>query len=325
MLVSVIVPVYNVEKYLARCLDSLVAQDFSDYEILCVNDCSPDSSGDILHEYAMRFPGLIRELKNENNLGLGKTRERALEFARGEYVLFVDSDDYVKPDYISSYIQAAMLGEFDIVAGGFIRDVNGKLKEHRLSDSVWSSTTYAIACAKLIRISFIKRNNLRFTAVSCGEDIYFSLSAFYCNARVKIIDYAGYYYVLNPSSITGSMDYTKNHERIMAELFRAFLDRYDLGAISQVKRDVIEYVYLANMVNALVVFNHGCGVKLMRSKAEFVFNDAAEKFPNYLSNPHIGIFKPKGQTLKIRLGVGVLLGLKRINLEKPLLYLISLC
>lgn len=324
MFVSVIVPVYNVEKYLARCLDTLVAQDFDGYEIICVNDCSPDSSGDVLREYAAMHPKLIKVLENEQNLGLGKTRERALEFAKGDYVLFVDSDDYVRHDYISTYVRAANLGSYDIVAGGFIRDIEGRLKEHRLSDSVWSSTTYAIACAKLIRIDFIKENDLRFTAVSCGEDIYFSLSAFYCGARVKVIDYAGYYYVLNPASITGSMDYTKNHERIMADLFNSFLNRYDINMLSQYKRDVIEYVYLANMVNALVVFNRGCGVKLMRDKAEFVFNDAAKKFPNYLSNPFVGILKPWGQTLKIRLGVGIVIGLKRVKLEKPLLYLASL-
>ena len=78
------------------------------------------------------------------------------------------------------------------------------------------------------------------------------------------------------------------------------------------------------MINALVVFNKGCGIEKMREKYSFVFADARSKFPDYLQNPYIGILKPKGQTLKIRLGVGVTIGLQKLHLDKPLFYLISL-
>lgn len=324
MKVSVIVPMYNVEQYLGRCLDSLLDQTYKDYEIICVNDCSPDNSAEIAQQYAMRHPDKILYLENENNLGLGLTREHALKHASGDYILFVDSDDYVKNDYIERYVSALDGDSADIVVGGYIRDVSGKLTEHKMSDSVWSSTTYAIACAKLFKRSFIQEYNLGFTNVKCGEDIYFSLSAFYHQARVTVIDYAGYYYYFNANSITGSMNPDKNHERIMIELFHTFMDNHDLSTISAERRYVIEYTYLANMINALVVFNSGCGIKRMKEKYELVFNDAKALFPNYLDNPHIGIFKPKGQTLKIRLGVGVTLGLQKLHLDKPLFFLISL-
>lgn len=324
MKVTVIVPVYNVEAFLPRCLDSLLNQTYSDYEILCVNDCSPDNSASTLDEYSSRYPERIKVITNEANMGLGRSRERALGYASSEYVLFVDSDDYVKPDYIETYINAASEGDFDIVVGGYIRDVDGKLKEHILSDSVWSSTTYAIACAKLFKLSFIRKHDLHFTSVSCGEDIYFSLSAFYHEAHVKVMNYAGYYYVLNHASITGSMNYKKNHERIMAELFESFLANHDISLISADRQRVIEYVYLANMINALISFNHGCGIKLMKEKYAFARSNAKKLFPNYMSNPYVGIFKPAGQTLKIRLGVGVVMGLEKIHLAKPLFYFISL-
>lgn len=324
MKVTVIVPVYNVEEYLARCLDSLLNQTFDDYEIICVNDCSPDGSAAILRKYQKNYPSRMRIVTNEVNLGLGQSREKALDFASGEYVLFVDSDDYVKPDYIERYMLGMEEGDYDIVVGGFIRVVDGKQREHILSDSVWSSTTYAIACAKLFKLSFIRAHNLRFTSVSCGEDIYFSLSAFYHGASVKVLNYAGYYYVLNRGSITGSMNYKKNHERIMAELFESFLQNHDLSLIAEDRRRVIEYVYLANMVNALVTFNRGCGIKLMREKYNFVRNNAMELFPDCMSNPYIGVFKPSGQTFKIRLGVSVVMGLEKIHLARFLFYLVSL-
>lgn len=86
MKVSVIVPVYNVEQYLARCLDSILAQTYHDYEIICVNDCSPDNSSAILSEYASKHPDRIKVITNEVNLGLGLSREKALEVACGEFV-----------------------------------------------------------------------------------------------------------------------------------------------------------------------------------------------------------------------------------------------
>ena len=130
MKVSVIVPMYNVEQYLGRCLDSLLDQTYKDYEIICVNDCSPDNSAAIAQQYAARHPDKILYLENESNLGLGLTREHALKHASGDYILFVDSDDYVKNNYIERYISALDGDSADIVVGGYIRDVSGKLTEH---------------------------------------------------------------------------------------------------------------------------------------------------------------------------------------------------
>lgn len=324
MKVSVIVPVYNVEDYLGRCLDSLINQTFRDYEIICINDCSPDNSAEVLRNYQFEYPDLIKVYQNEENMGLGKTREKALTLAKGEYILFIDSDDYVKNDYISSYVKVLEDGDYDIIIGGYIRDASGKKTTHLPSNSVWSTVTYPMACAKLFKKSFIDSNNLEFTQVACGEDIYFSLSAYYCGAQTKVIDYAGYYYYYNRDSITGSMDYKKNQERIMSELFSTFLGNYNLDSLPEEKRRVIEYTYMANMINALFVYNRGCGVHLMKEKIAFVRRDMQKKFPTYESNPYIGLLKPKGQTLKIRLGVGLTMLLKKAHLDALPFYLSAL-
>lgn len=324
MKVSVIVPVYNVEDYLGRCLDSLINQTFSDYEIICINDCSPDNSADILRDYQLEHPDLIKVYHNEENMGLGKTRDKALTFAKGDYILFIDSDDYVKSDYISSYAKALNDGDYDIIIGGYIRDASGKKTTHLPSNSVWSTVTYPMAWAKLFKKSFIDSNNLEFTQIACSEDIYFSLSAYYCGAQTKVIDYAGYYYYFNRDSIIGSMDYKKNQERIMSELFSTFLGNYNLDSLPEEKRRVIEYAYMANMINALFVYNRGCGVHLMKEKIAFVRRDMQKKFPTYESNPYIGLLKPKGQTLKIRLGVGITMLLKKAHLDALPFYLSAL-
>lgn len=124
--VTLIVPVYNVEKYLRRCLDSLLNQTYDNIEILCVNDCSPDNSQDILEEYEKA--GRIKVIVNDENLGLGKSRERALNKSTGNYVMFIDSDDYIAADYVEKYINAMKHGDYDIVIGGYTRDIDGKKK-----------------------------------------------------------------------------------------------------------------------------------------------------------------------------------------------------
>lgn len=322
--VSIIVPIYNVEKFLCRCLDSLLNQTADSYEIICVNDCSPDGCAEILEKYTSDYPDQIRVISNKHNLGLGFSRNRGIEVARGEYLMFVDSDDYVKPDYVENYLVEMSRYPVDILVGGYIRQVDTKHQVHLLSQSVWSTVTYAIAWSKMFRKSFLEKNALRFIDIKSGEDIYFSLSSFYYDASFRVIEYAGYYYVFNETSITGSMNYEKNYEEIMISLFTRFCDEHDLSKVSKEKIQVIEYVYLANMVNALIVFAHGCGPKRMKDKYHKVVKDLNSRFPDFRKNPYIGILKPKGQTLKIRLGVGIVSYLSKLHLDKLFFYLVSL-
>ena len=112
--VSVIVPVYNVEHYLSKCLDSLVNQTIDDYEIIIVNDGSPDDSQSIIDEYQKKYPDLIKSFIKENG-GLSDARNYGMEKANGEYVSFVDSDDYLKDSALKEMYDFAVLGNYDLV------------------------------------------------------------------------------------------------------------------------------------------------------------------------------------------------------------------
>lgn len=324
--VSVIIPVYNVEKYLKRCLKSVVNQTYpkDNYEIICINDCSPDHCQKILDEYMRRYPELIKVYTNSVNLGLGKTREKGIENAKGEFLLFVDSDDYIKKDYIETYYHAMESADVDVVIGGYVRDAGGKFRRHFVSDSVWSVVTYPIACAKMFRKAFIVQNDIKFSEIRCGEDIYFSLALFYHRVRFKVIKYCGYYYYLNRASITGSMNYKKNHEQFVSDIFAEFMNNYDINKLSKKEYSVIEYTYITNMINALITYGHGGGIKRMKKKYEYWLEDMHRKFPGYKKNPYTGILKPRGQTWKIRLGVGVTMWMKKIRLARLMLYVVSL-
>lgn len=182
--VSVIVPVFNAENYLKQCLDSLINQIYSNYEVICIDDCSSDSSQAILADYAGRYSDKLTVLYNEENVGQGKSRIRGLSIASGEYIMFVDSDDYVAGDYISRYVAEVLHQDFDLIIGGYTRDVDGALSTYIPSDSVWSVVTYSVACCKMIKKSFIEDHNIDFSDARKGEDIYFNLSLYYWGGYV---------------------------------------------------------------------------------------------------------------------------------------------
>lgn len=119
--ISVIVPVYNVEKYLDRCLKSIVTQSLKDIEIIIVNDCSPDNSLKIIKKYMEidRRIILIDKIKNE---GLTSARNSGLEIAQGEYILHIDSDDWIEQDYLKDMYELAIKYDADMVISDYYRD-----------------------------------------------------------------------------------------------------------------------------------------------------------------------------------------------------------
>lgn len=117
--VSIIIPVYNVEPFLARCLDSVVGQTLRGIEIICVDDGSPDRSIDILNRYAAQ-DDRIRVISQENR-GLGGARNRGFDAATGEFILFVDSDDWIDPAYCERLYEAAREAEADIACASMLK------------------------------------------------------------------------------------------------------------------------------------------------------------------------------------------------------------
>jgi len=119
MLISIIVPSYNVEKYLMRCLESINNQTFDDYEVILIDDGSTDSTGDICEQYCMNHPKF--RVVHKQNEGLGYARNTGLEYAKGEYICFIDSDDYIEKDMLKNLYECLKANNADTCIGGFKR------------------------------------------------------------------------------------------------------------------------------------------------------------------------------------------------------------
>ena len=126
--ISVIIPVYNTQKVLHRCLDSIFGQTYQNFEVICINDCSPDDSASILRRYEKKHPGKMTVLDNERNMGQGLSRKRAMDICAGEYIAFVDSDDYIAADYLQTYVQEMETHTCDVAVAGFTKETDGKFR-----------------------------------------------------------------------------------------------------------------------------------------------------------------------------------------------------
>ena len=175
--ISIIVPVYNVEKYIDKCLNTLVKQTIDDYEIIVIIDGSKDNSIEIVKKYKKEYPNLINYYETENK-GLSSARNLGLSKATGEYVGFVDSDDYVAINMFNDLYNYAKENKYDIVACDYLKIFKDKeqtitldiKKEDSKKDKIIKSRPYS--CNKIFKRSLFKKYNIKFPEKLIFEDIY---------------------------------------------------------------------------------------------------------------------------------------------------------
>ena len=210
--ISVIVPVYNSEKYLPRCLDSIVNQTLEDIEIICVDDGSTDNSSKILQQYAARDKRI--KFISQENQGLSITRNNGMALARGQYLSFTDSDDWIAADMYAKLYAEAERTNADIVQCGYYK-YNDKIEKEVLERplisndfcSVLNNIKKCYAWNKIWKKEFLQHNNLSFYPKIFYEDLLFNIQALCLHPNYYFVNYSGYFYwCSNASSITNNRD-----------------------------------------------------------------------------------------------------------------------
>lgn len=224
--VSVVVPVYNVEKYISRCLDSLVNQTLDDIEIICVNDCTPDSSFEIVKEYAAKDSRFVL-IEHENNQGQGVARNNAIAVAVGDYIAFIDSDDYIDTDYCKKLYNTAKKYDADIVTTNILKhkkkynrynvfyssikeccDLPGKINICKDKKQRFFNATN-----KIFKNSFLKQNKILFSVGCYFEDVMFTTKAVFAANKIVSCPGVAYHYIENPSSTVKSKNSVEKKKR----------------------------------------------------------------------------------------------------------------
>lgn len=213
---SIIVPVYNVEKYLDECLNSILNQSFKDYEVIVVNDGSTDNSYEILKKYKKNEK---INIYTQNNHGLSYTRNVGVKKAKGDYLVFIDSDDYIEKDYLLKISKVIDLkpevikNEFTILDSdlhridNYICDITSA--QSVLKDLINRKITFEPACMYVVNREFWKLNNFEFSIGRYHEDFGLIPLILLKTNKFISIDNSGYIYRQSEDSIMRNMDYKK--------------------------------------------------------------------------------------------------------------------
>lgn len=288
---SIIIPVYNVEKYLKKCLDSVLDQDISNYEIIVVNDGSKDNCQNIIDEYQAKYPTLIKSYIKENG-GLSSARNYGIERASGKYISFIDSDDYVEKNHYKKMLDLAIEEESDLVATDFeyvwennekepiykngIEKVNSNLKKCMFLSPLFSWN-------KMYRRELFNELKCRYPEGLWYEDIPVTL---YYSANSKKISYLnelGFHYLQRNSSIMGS-SYSEKMKDIFTEFENVYKKFKEKDLLIEYN-DELEYLFVEHFLvyGAFRFLRTEHYKELMNESFEFV----KRYFPNYINNKYL--------------------------------------
>ena len=285
-LISVIVPVYNVSDYISKCLDSLINQTLKDIEIIIVNDGSPDDSEVIIKKY-MKKDKRIRCFKKTNG-GQGSARNYGIEKAKGIYITFVDSDDYISRDMLKKLYNSAIKEKSDIAICN-MKEINGKqeniIKLENFSTDLKKNCIISIPtpCAKIIRKEIITNNNLFFPQLRAYEDLAIVPLYYLFARRISYVNEELYYYVIHKGSTMNQIKYNSKLEEIFPAMNNLYseLKKYSFNITY---RDEIEYIYIVHLLHAasLRVIDFKEGQDFIK-KIIVIFKS---KFPNWFNNKY---------------------------------------
>lgn len=230
-LISIIVPVYNTEKYLDRCIQSVLAQTYTNWELLLIDDGSTDSSGEICDKYAVRDSRI--RVFHKTNEGVSATRNYGVNRIHGEYVIHADSDDWIEPEMLHDMHQKIQDADADLVICDYFEDYTNNLTTQHIVQRPSSNDSQTVltemfqhlhgsCCNKLIRSQCYKDYNLRFPDhLNMGEDLYVIVALLQNPIAITYLPQAYYHYVKdeNENSIVRSTNLS-----ILKERFKRFDD-----------------------------------------------------------------------------------------------------
>lgn len=299
---SVIVPCYNVEKYLNACVDSILQAKIDDMEIILVNDGSKDNTLEICLDYEKKYPNLIKIVDKKNG-GLSDARNVGISKANGEYLAFIDSDDTIKENFIKEMIEKAYSGNFDMVTCGvkmIYEDHEVAVDPGYLTDLIGKEAIkgqmydfYPAACNKIYKKELFK--DLKFKKGVAYEDVEFMYRLLPNINRIGVVE--GFYYEYMQRE--GSITYTFNEKLYdMVNNFDSIFKYYKEHNLFDEYYEELEYVYVRYSLATFVKRMAKCKDKKKFDEAvNYALTKVKKNFPKYKKNKYLKKSK-KGFYLK---------------------------
>lgn len=217
-MLSIIVPVYKTQEYLERCIEAILKTNYQKFEVVLVDDGSPDECPQICDRYAEKYSNIY--VLHEENQGVYAARNAGIEYAHGEYIAFCDSDDCVPENSYELLMERAAQTGADVVRG-LVRQIDKNIGEDcikKRTDSILRSATSAHYC-NVYKKEMIIRNNIKFQPFTLGEDISFMIQILNCAERIVSVNEVTYYYLIRSEN-------SQNKSAIQIKDFRHYYDNF---------------------------------------------------------------------------------------------------
>jgi glycosyltransferase involved in cell wall biosynthesis len=281
--------------YIERCVNSILSQTFdvNTLEVLLLNDGSSDGSLKIIKRLSKDHPKVIKALTHKN-MGSAGTRNKGIKLSTGKYLMFVDADDWLDPDYCETFYNAIESTKSDIVIGGMKKINDSKIIEARYLDpkGIYSKYMNMAPWSKIYRADFIKSHNIEYYGGSIMDDVAFCVQANISTDKISIIRYSGYYWYDNSQGVSNT-DFKKFKN--MIKLCAGWMD-YIFPQISQ-DDEVSKYFIIKQNMFVLLASGNTVDVTTFADGATKTFNWLDANYKNWRSNKYLKT-KPSGEGTK---------------------------
>lgn len=323
-LVSVIIPVYNCSVYLEKCLHSVLSQSYQNIEVIVVNDGSTDDSGEVIKKYADAYANIL--MIEQCNLGVSAARNKGIEMAGGEYLLFLDGDDYIGKDYVRSLVQAARANDSDLViCGCTLVDPEGKVIRKLIPEGYEKGKreewAYHLSSAwsRLYRKKVWTDSEMKFATGVRGEDIPIALFFNYTCSNIVVIPECEYYYVQHQDSAMGTARGLESFQ-LPLKAIREVLER-----TCNVKESNSRAFFAYGVIKALAMFlfdlGRGASWQVVKWICQETEDMILQYFPEYKTNRKCRWNAQKNMPLAVKGGVWLLVQLMRFHMLRPFMWI----
>lgn len=313
--VSIIIPIYNSENYIEKCVESIVNQSYRNIEIILINDGSTDNSLEKIKKLSIKHSNI--RFFDQKNHGVSYSRNKGIQYASGEYVMFVDNDDYIDEDYVEVFVKSIEKGNYDYVIGGYKRvDVNDKILMKKVfKDEKWSFYMFITPWGKIFNRKFLLDNKIEFLKVKMGEDIYFNVLAISYSDKSTVINYAGYNWLYNEESVSNTI-HTKNtdsNKKDLLFLFDKILQNIN-NSYYEKNKIYVKYFFLKTIIWYTLYSCKNMDTSVVCCN----YFDLKKYISDNISNCYEGIikFNPKGESFRTKFIIIIFIILDKLSLLK---------
>lgn len=280
-LITVIIPVYNSEKFFGKCIESVINQSYQNIEIIIINDCSTDQSEKVILDYLAKDPRIIY-LSNETNLGVGKTRNVGIDHAKGKYIYFIDSDDYIEKTAITDLYHALREGDSFSCMMQAYRTIDGKDYLFSRSEKELSLLRSPSVCFRLFNKELLDQANIRFSGLPIGEDLEFVFKLMVYHNQYSYVTKPLYHYIIHSdSSSHGSIQKQFSIFEVLSNMenYAKKLHRYEKFY------QEIEFIYISHGLRGTI--KRIMQLPFKKEDIETCFHLVEQKYPNWQNNEYL--------------------------------------